>query len=251
MPAANFDLQGKVALITGAGRGIGMSVAETLAMAGCAVVVQDIDQDVAQSVADRIVAAGKKAVAMGGDVTDLTLPSKLVKETVSRLGGIHILINNAAIQNFMPFLDLPIDEMEREYRANIITPVLLCQQVIPIFKSQKWGRIINFGSIQQIRGGPQTVAYSMTKAAIVNLTKALMRELAPDGITINVIAPGYFDTWRNRHHGERMEQQAKQWVPIGRVGVPADCAGTALLLCSDAGAYITGQSIHVDGGMAF
>lgn len=246
----DFNLQGKSALITGSGRGIGMAMCETLAAAGCAVVVQDIELPVAQEVADRIVANGGKAVALGGDVCDLSIAPGLVRQTVEKLGGIHILINNAAIQKFLPFLEIPPEELEREYRANVMMPLLLCQQVLPIFRKQKFGRIINLGSIQMLRGSGNTVAYSMTKAALWNMTKALTRTLAPDQITINMIAPGYFDTWRTRDDRSKAEGTFKDWIPLDRMGQPRDCAGMALLLCSEAGAYITGQSIHIDGGMS-
>jgi NAD(P)-dependent dehydrogenase (short-subunit alcohol dehydrogenase family) len=246
----DFDLKGKTALITGAGRGIGMGMAEALAAAGCAVAVQDIEEPVAQEVVDRIVAAGGKAVALGGDVTDLSLAPVLIHQTIEKFGGMHILINNAAIQKFVPLAEISTDELEREYRANVITPLLLCKEVIPIFRQQKWGRIINLGSILQRRGSDTTVAYSMTKSAMWNMTKSLTRKLAEDGITINLIAPGYFDTWRTRNDKQRANQNFKEWIPLNRMGQPNDCAGMALLLCSEAGSYITGQSIHVDGGMS-
>jgi NAD(P)-dependent dehydrogenase (short-subunit alcohol dehydrogenase family) len=131
-------------------------------------------------------------------------------------------------------------------------PTLLCQQVVPVFKAQRWGRIVNIGSVQQRSGNPDMLPYSMSKAALVHLTTALAKDLARDGITVNTIAPGYFNTYRNRNELGTEEQRRKagqRHIPEGRVGEPDDVIGAALLLCSDAGAYITGQTLYVDGGL--
>jgi NAD(P)-dependent dehydrogenase (short-subunit alcohol dehydrogenase family) len=247
-----WRLDGKVALLTGAGRGIGLSMAKTLAAAGAAVVIQDIDLSVAETEAEAIVASGGTAVALGGDITDPQLPYTLVRETVKRLGGIHILINNAAIQSSRPWLTLTLEELEREFHADLVAPIRLCQVVTPIFQGQKFGRIINLGSIQQQGGNPGMLPYSLSKVGLVGLTTALARSLAKDQITVNLIAPGYINTWRNRHEFRTQQDviERGKWVPMGRVGEPADFDGITLLLCSDAGAYITGQSIYVDGGMS-
>ena len=131
--------------------------------------------------------------------------------------------------------------------------MLLCQQAVPIFRGQGFGRIINLGSIQQKTGNASMLPYAASKSALENITKALARELAKDQITVNMLSPGWFNTWRNRHDfktPEDMIATGKRAVPLGRIGEPQDCGGVALLLCSDAGAYITGQTIFVDGGMS-
>jgi NAD(P)-dependent dehydrogenase (short-subunit alcohol dehydrogenase family) len=245
-----FRMDGKVALITGAGRGIGLAMAEALASVGCAVAIQDIDQNIAHAAAEKINSMGFRAIALGGDVGELTVAPGLINSTVRELGALHVLINNAAIQSHQNWLDINVDLLEREFRANLFAPVLLCQQVVPIFRSQRWGRIINIGSVQQRGGNPNMLPYSLTKAALEKLTTALSRDLARDQITVNTIAPGWFNTLRNRHDLSSPQIVAERGknVPIGRVGEPDDCAGVALLLCSDAGAYITGQTIYVSGG---
>jgi NAD(P)-dependent dehydrogenase (short-subunit alcohol dehydrogenase family) len=151
------------------------------------------------------------------------------------------------------WLELSADEIERQFRANLTAPILFAQHAVPIMTKQRWGRIINLGSVQQRRGNPDMLAYSMTKAALVNFNSGLSRDLAPHHITVNLLGPGWFDTYRNRDNFGSEAHKAelgKKHVPLGRVGQPEDCGGIAVLLCSDAGEYITGQTIYVDGGVA-
>ena len=215
--------------------------------------IQDIELDVAQAAADDINADGGRAIALGGDVTDLSLPARLVSQTVEQLGNLHVLVNNASIQKEISWLEVPVDDIERELRANFISPILLCREALPHMQKQNFGRILNIGSIQGLGGNPSMLPYSMSKAALVNMTKALARQLAGAGITVNLLAPGYFNTYRNREQFQSPEdevERAKGAVPAGRIGHPEDCGGVALLLCSPAGSYITGQTIYVDGGMS-
>lgn len=252
MDAPKFRIDGKVALITGSGRGIGMGMAEGLASAGAKVVIQDIDLQVAEETAKRIRDAGGQAFAMPGDLTDMTVAEKLVKDTVNAVGPIDILVNNAAIQSVAPWTEMPVEEMQKQLNTDLLVPILLSRLVLPHMKEQKWGRIVNLGSIQQRGANPSMLPYSLSKAAIEKLTKALARDLAKHGITVNCIAPGWINTWRNRNDfkdEEDMKTKGKN-VPIGRVGQPGDFGGICLLLCSDAGSYITGQTIFVDGGMS-
>lgn len=251
-PATRFDLSGRVALLTGAGRGIGLAMARALAGAGCAVAIQDLDLTVAEVAAAAINDAGGRAVAFGGDVLDLALPAQLVADVVEQLGGLHVLFNNASIQDRKAWTDLSTAEMERDLRADLISPILLCQQVVPIFRRQRFGRIVNLGSVQQRNANPTMLPYSLAKAGLEKLTVGLARELAKDNVTVNLIAPGWIgNTVRNAEEFASVEEKdraAKRAVPLGRLGEPEDMAGLALLLCSDAGSYITGQNIFVDGG---
>src|SRR4051794_35577147 len=245
----NFSLQGHVALVTGAGRGIGLGIAQALASAGAAVAIQDIDLDVAKAEAEKISASEGRAIALGGDIRDPNLAASWIDQTREQHGGFHILVNNAAIQSQQKWLDVKLELMEEQFRANLFTPIVLCQRAVPIFREQKFGRILNVGSIQQRNGNAGMLPYSLTKSALATLTKALARATVKDGITVNLIAPGFFRTLRNQQSFETEEKakHAGDWVPMGRPGEPEDAAGIALLLCSEAGGYITGQSIFVDG----
>jgi glucose 1-dehydrogenase len=253
MNAPDFRLDGRCALITGAGRGIGLGIAQALAAQGAAVAIQDIDVEVAESEAAKLRDQGARAIALGGDVTDLALAPRLISETHQQLGGLHILINNAAIQLHKHWLELTLDEIQRQFNADLVFPLLLCQHAAPILRQQKWGRIINLGSIQQKHANPGMLPYSTSKEGLAHMTRGLARDLAKDQITVNLIAPGWYDTYRNRNDFPSEEakiERGRKSVPLGRVGEPQDCAGICVLLCSPAGEYITAQTIFVDGGMS-
>ncbi len=253
MSDAIFNMRGTVTLLTGAGRGIGLAMAKAIASAGGAVAIQDIDLAIAQREVDAINQTGGKAIASGGDIADLTLPARLVADVMERLGGLHVLVNNASIQEMKHWMQVTPAEMEAQHRANVISPLLFIQQAVPIFRKQKFGRIVNIGSIQQRGANPDMLPYSLSKGALEKLTKGLARELARDNITMNLIAPGWINTYRNSGFFKSQDvviEAGKKAVPLGRIGEPEDFAGIALLLCSQAGRYITGQSIFVDGGMS-
>lgn len=252
MQELSMRLEGKVALVTGAGRGIGLAIAQTLAQAGAAVAIQDIELPVAQQAVDQIIAGGGRAMALGGDMGDLPMVSTLVDQVVKGLGGFHILINNAAIQIGGNWLEVSPEEFLRQVAVDQVAPMMLCQSAARVFIGQKWGRVINIGSVQQLGFHAGMIPYAMSKAALNNLTRMVARELAPHGVTVNQLSPGWMNTHRNRHdfstEADRLEKGKR--LPIGRIGEPQDCAGLALLLCSDAGEYITGQTIFVDGGIS-
>jgi glucose 1-dehydrogenase len=242
-------MRGRVALLTGAGRGIGLGIARALASAGCAVAIQDIDEAVARDEARKLEAGGARAIALGGDMTDSAVAASLPKKVADQLGALHVLVNNASIQSNGPWNEKELADMERELHADLLVPIALCQRALPFMREAKWGRILNIGSIQQKQGNAGMLSYSLSKAALEKLTTALANKLARENITVNLIAPGYFNTQRNQKDAARFEQIASN-IPMGRIGEPNDCGGIALALCSDAGAYITGQSIYVDGGLS-
>ena len=253
MATPSFDMTGKVALLTGAGRGIGLAIAEAFAAAGCTVAIQDVDQAVASAAAQQIERAGGRAIGIAGDATDLAYAATCVAEVEQRLGGLHVLVNNAAIQDRVNWLEQPPEDILRILSANVVAPVMFCRAAVPIFVKQHWGRIVNLGSIQGRTGNLGMLPYSLSKAAIPKMTKALARAYGKEGITVNCIAPGWIaSTHRNRNDFANEEEKVRggQRVTVGRVGEPQDIAGTALLLCTAAGEYITGQTIYVDGGMS-
>jgi NAD(P)-dependent dehydrogenase (short-subunit alcohol dehydrogenase family) len=252
MTGPNFRIDGKVALITGAGRGIGRAIARALASAGAAVAIQDIELPIAQAAAAEIVAEGGKAIGLGGDLTDYSICPGLIEQTRAALGGLHILVNNGAIQIETPWLDQRPQDMLRVYQADNMTPLILAQAAARIFIAQKWGRILNLGSVQQVWGTTHMLPYAMAKTALSLMTRVLARDLAAHGVTVNQLAPGYFNTIRNRKDfSTEQEKLARgKFIPLGRVGEPEDLGGIAVLLCSEAGNYITGQNIYVDGGLS-
>jgi gluconate 5-dehydrogenase len=252
MQLPDFSCKGRVALVTGSARGIGLAMARTLAAAGAAVVIHDIEIDLAAAEAAAINAQGGRAIALGGDVTDLAVADELAARTKQALGDTDILINNASIQRHTPFLEATPEDMTRQLNANVLFVTRLTQCVVPAMEQKRWGRIINLGSIQGRNGNASMPAYAMSKAAMENLTRALGRHLATSNITVNCVAPGWFNTYRNRDHlkDQATIDEGGKHVPLGRIGRPEDCNGVALLLCSAAGDYITGQTIRVDGGMS-
>lgn len=252
MDVSSLRIDGKVALVTGAGRGIGLAIAKTLAGAGAHVAIQDIDLAVAQAEADAINASGGRSIALAGDLTNLDLPEQLVAQTLQQLGGLDILVNNGSIQARQHWTQMALDDMKRQFDADLLCPILLSRLAVPHMKSKQWGRIINIGSIQGRGGNQEMLPYSLSKVCMEKFAKVLARDLAKDQITANCIAPGWMNTWRNREDfkDEQDLRDKGRHVPLGRIGEPADCAGVALLLASDAGSYITGQCIYVDGGMS-
>jgi glucose 1-dehydrogenase len=157
------------------------------------------------------------------------------------------------MRRFNHWQEFDATEIRRILDADFVSPIRFCQLAAAIFKPQRFGRIINIGSIQQRVGNPDMLPYSMSKAALENLTRGLAKVLAPDQITVNLLNPGYFNTWRNRFDWKDQQElinKGKSYVPIGRIGEPEDCAGIAVFLASNAGGYITGQTIYVDGGMS-
>src|SRR5439155_10786076 len=145
----DFNLTGCVALVTGAARGIGLGIVSALASAGCAVAIQDLDVKEAKKRVREIEQSGGRAIALGGNIEDPAIADKLVAATVKSLGGLHILVNNASVQSRQRWTKLSTAECDRTFHANVATPMRLCQQVEPIFRRQRWGRILNVGSIQQ------------------------------------------------------------------------------------------------------
>ncbi|MFT3789090.1 MAG: SDR family NAD(P)-dependent oxidoreductase [Tepidisphaeraceae bacterium] len=245
-----FRLDGKVALLTGSGRGIGLGMAKVFAEQGAAVAIQDLDRDVAEAEAKAIRHAGGRAIAIGGDVSDLSVVKTFIPQTVEQLGGLHILVNNAGLQADQHYAEQSDEKVEWQLRANMVAAMRLVQWALPIFKQQHWGRVINVSSIQGRKGNPGNLPYGMSKAALNHMTLSLARELGQAGATINCIAPGWFDTLRNKTQlTPEHRENAKKWIPAGRHGDDFDCAGYALLLASDAGLYITGQTLVIDGGL--
>jgi len=244
-----FSLKGKKAIVSGASRGLGRSMAEGLLEAGAEVLFIDILPEVEQTVAGYI-AKGFPAKSFVLDLSDRNALQSRFEEILSLLGGrIDILVNNAGIQRRSPFLEFPLNYWDEVIKINLESIFLFSQLAAREMAKNGKGRIINIASMNSLFGGVNIVAYSAAKGAVVTLTKAMSNELAGKGINVNAIAPGYMDTELNQMmRNEKTAQPTLDRIPKGRWGLPDDLKGLVVFLASPASDYITGALIPVDGG---
>ena len=244
-----FRLDGKVALVTGGGRGIGEATCVALAEAGAVVGVQDIDDSAAERVARRVAANGGRAIALVGDIADHAVIERVMGQTVNELGRLDVLVNNAGIYPFANFLDLPLETLDRVLNLNL-RAVFLCTQSAGrlMAKLGNGGSIISLASVQGLRPTSAGVShYDTTKAGVIMLTKAAALELAPHSIRVNAVAPGLTET-PGTEAVIAAGGNAAQRVPLGRLGRVEDVAYLIAFLASPAAEYITGETVVVDGG---
>ena len=242
-----FDLKGKKALVTGSSRGIGRAIAVELAQCGAEVVVHCAGNVAkAQETVDIIKSNGGCACAVAADLSD----SENVQGLIEKIGDIYILILNASMQFRNKWENITVEEFYKQVNCNFLASMLLIQQAVPHMRAQKWGRIVTIGSVQEAKPDPDMLVYSPSKAAQTNMVQSLSLQLAPDGITVNNVAPGVIYTDRNVEALSDLDYAKKvtDSIPVGFYGEPEDCAPTVALLCSEKGRYITGQSIYIDGG---
>jgi NAD(P)-dependent dehydrogenase (short-subunit alcohol dehydrogenase family) len=194
---------------------------------------------------------GVRAVGVAADLGDDAGPAELLRQAEAELGPIDILVLNASVQVKRPWLEIPMDEFDWQMRVNLRSSLELMQRTAPGMSERGWGRILTIGSVNQVRHHPDMVPYCASKSALVNMVRNLAKQLGPDGITINNLAPGIINTDRNVEALADPEyaEKCRNLVPVRDFGQPEDCVGAALLLCSDAGRYITGADFFVDGGM--
>lgn len=243
-------LQGKVALITGASRGIGREIALTFARYGAMVAVNyNGSADKAKEVVEEIRKAGGEAVAVKCSVTDYDACGEMIQEVISRYGRLDILVNNAGITKDNLLMKISGEDFDAVMDTNLKGSFHCIKQVYRLFLKQRSGRIINMTSVTGILGNAGQANYAASKAGVIGLTKSLARELASRGITVNAIAPGFIATDMTEAMSEQAREGVLKQIPLGRVGLPADIAEAAAFLASDKAAYITGQVISVDGGM--
>jgi NAD(P)-dependent dehydrogenase (short-subunit alcohol dehydrogenase family) len=241
-----FDLSGRKALVTGSSRGIGAALATALADRGAQVVVHG------REVSDELDALARKVGgrALAADLADAGACRDLARRAEDLLGGVDILILNASYEMRADWKAVSVEDADLQMAVNFRSSLLLCQALAPAMAERGWGRIIGLGSIQEIRPNPALLVYAAAKAAQTNMLMNLARQLGPSGVTVNNLAPGAIETDRNSavlaDPAYRANVEAQ--IPAGRVGRPQDCVGACLLLASEAGAYITGTTLHVDGG---
>lgn len=241
-----MKLKDSVAIITGAGQGIGRAISRTFAAEGAVVVVTDINATTAQQVADEIVAGGGQAIGRRLDVSSGADINQLVQETAERYGRIDILVNNAGLAVFRSVEACTEAEWDQVFAVNLKGPFLLSKACMPHLKKRGKGAIINLASIAGKTGGVVAGApYSVSKAGIDCLTKSLARELASFRVRVNAICPGIIDTALSANH----PQSFVDAIPLGEKGRPEDIASCALFLASDDSRHITGETIDVNGGL--
>ncbi len=243
-------LDNKVAVITGASRGLGKAMAVALAAQGAAVALVARDTAALDSVAAEIRSTGGTAEIYAADVTDEASVAALEAAVIARFGKVQILINNAGMNLRKKIHEFTLEEWMRVTNTNLTSVFLLCRAFVPHMKGQGYGRIFNMTSIMAHVSLPERAAYSATKAALLGLTKALAMELAPDNITVVGISPGPFLTEMNLPILNDPEKNAMfvAKIPIGRWGQPEEIGALAAFLCSDQAGFITGTDILIDGG---
>ncbi len=248
-----FDLSGRVALITGGSRGLGLQIAEALGEFGATLVLTARKQDELNAATKHLSAHGIAATALAIDLSKPEAPASAVETIMTRHGRLDILVNNAGTTWGAPAEDHPREAWDKVVALNLTAPFLLSQAaakraMIPAGK----GRIINIASVEGLKGHPPqmpgTVAYNATKGGVVNMTRALAAEWGHYGITVNALAPGYFPSKMTEFVLGTFEADLIAHTPRGQLGGPNDLKGAALLLASDASAHVTGQIITVDGG---
>jgi len=245
-----LDFKGKTALITGSTRGIGRAIAEEFAKHGANVVVsgtlEERAQAVAQELADKY---GVQTLGVGMDVSDPQSVEEAFKKINAAFGGVDILVNNAGITRDTLFLRMKLEDWEKVLKVNLTGTFLVTKQVVRHMTKQRWGRIINITSVVGFTGNVGQVNYSTTKAGLVGFTKSLAKELAPRNVLVNAVAPGFIETEMTAVLKDEIKEQYQKQIPLGRFGKPEEVAKVVLFLASPMADYITGEVIHVNGGM--
>jgi NAD(P)-dependent dehydrogenase (short-subunit alcohol dehydrogenase family) len=243
-------LQGKVAIVTGSGRGIGKALAIGVSKEGAAVAVADIDSDNAKATAAEISKQGGSALAVWVDVSDSASVKKMAKTVLERFGKVDILVNNAGITSHYPLLELPEEEWDRVLSTNLKSVLLCVQSVAPSMIENRGGAIVNVSSVAADVPTPDYAHYGASKVGVLQLTKSMAIALAPYKIRVNAIQPGTIRTPMNIDTLSEpgiVEERVKL-IPLGYIGSPEEVVGPVVFLASEEASYVTGASLHVDGG---
>lgn len=244
-----MEFKGQVAVITGGARGIGKTIAEALARKGVNIVIADISSEQAQGTAAEIEKLGVKAAGVGLDVSKSEEVIKVFGEISKDYGKIDILVNNAGITRDGLIMRMKEEDWDAVININLKSVFLCSKEAVKVMAKQRYGRIINISSVVAFMGNPGQANYSASKAGMVGLTKTTAKEYASRGITANAVAPGFITTAMTEALPENVKDEMKRAIPLGRFGTPEDVANAVVFLASPEAGYITGQVIHVNGGM--
>lgn len=242
-----MSLKNRVAVVTGGGKGIGRAISVQLARDGAAVAVWDLDAKSAEETVASIVQQGGKAIACVGDAAGREGIAASLARTRSELGPVTILVNNAGMTGFVPFLDIAEEAWDRMIAVNLKGPFLCTRAMLPDMLAAGWGRIVNISSSSAQTGAPAMAHYVASKGGVIGFTKALAIELAAKGVTVNNVPPGFIDTPMLRASPLDVDAVAAA-APMKRPGKPEDIAAAVSYLASEAAGYVTGQTISVNGG---
>lgn len=242
-------LQGRTAVVTGAGQGIGLGIAQALGAAGARVFVVDLSGERAETAADDICAQGSAAIAVACDVADPDAVHEMTERVWSE-GGADILVNNAGVLRPALMLNMSLRDWDDVLRINLTSQFLTLSAFAPRMVQAGGGAIVNIASVAGLRGIAGSVSYAASKAGVIGLTRSAAIELAPHGIRVNAIAPGVIATAMTETIREvpELRQHFVDSIPLGRVGTPADIGSAVVFLATDASSFITGQALEVDGG---
>ncbi|HUZ51879.1 MAG TPA: SDR family oxidoreductase [Streptosporangiaceae bacterium] len=245
------SLAGRVIIVTGGARGIGKAIAARCAEEGASLVIADVEEALAAQTAAEIEAAGRQAIAVRTDVSAAASVSSMTAAAFDRYGRIDVLVNNAAMMAQLPrqpFDAIPEEQWDRVMLVNVKGPWLCSRAVVPVMRQQRGGKIVNLSSDMVISGVPGMLHYVASKGALTAMTRSLARELGPDGICVNAIAPGFTTTDAAMAHGPEAAERSIRTRAIPRAQTPEDITGTVVFLSSAASDFMTGQLIVVNGG---
>jgi len=243
-------LEDKIAIVTGAGQGIGRAIALRLAGEGAHIVVSDVVRETGQAVAQEIEAMGRRSAFIACNVAEPAQAKALIDETVNTFGRVDILVNNAGVTRDGLAVRMSDEDWDLVLAVNLRGPFNCSRAAMRTMMKQRAGRIINIASVVGVIGNAGQANYSASKGGLIALTKTLARELAGRNVMVNAVAPGFIRTAMTDVLDEKVKEALMAQVPLGRLGEPDDVANAVLFLASDLASYITGQVIHVNGGMA-
>jgi 3-oxoacyl-[acyl-carrier protein] reductase len=243
------EFSGKTALVTGAGRGIGKAIALDLARNGANLVLVNRNPQSAEEIRAQVEALGVQAWALQADIAQLTAAEALCSQALELAGSIEILVNNAGVTQDNLFMRMKPEQWESVIGVNLNGVFYMTRALIKAMVKQRYGRIVNIGSVVGSTGNAGQVNYSTTKAGLIGFSKSLAKELGGRNITVNTVAPGFIETDMTDELNEKQKEAILQQVPLGRMGTPQEVAQAVRFLVSEQASYVTGTTLHVNGGM--